>query len=97
MGVDYNANFGIGFKVNIPDCEDVYEKLKEIPEGYGYFLVGDGSYTGKEDDIYIVIKDIFKDGYEGIEQKGEILRKAISDMGIEVEGKLDIVGGLRIW
>jgi len=102
MGVDYRASFGIGFKVSLPydeeNEEDVYieEILEGIPEGYSYFETGSGNYTGKPNTWYVVIDDIFKDDYENIQQKGEVLQEVLKSLGLEIESKFDVVGGLLI-
>ena len=102
MGVDYYASYGIGFKVNFESDNEEYESLYEYLEEnlndgkYRYFEVGSGSYTGQEDDVYIVIKEPFKDGYNNIESLGKELRQHLKELGLFIHNELDVVGGLRV-
>jgi len=104
MGVDYNGNYGIGVKVIRKEFEEGHEYyedfltwLDEQLEGwaYEYFEVGEGSYTGEEDDIYVVFKNPFKNGYN-LEASVEEMLAFLRIQGIEYVGKVDVVGGLRI-
>lgn len=105
MGVDYSGNYGIGVKVLVPELEEEHDYfddelgyvdnlLKDTE--YEYFEVGDGSYSGKKDDLYICFKNPFKDGYN-IEDKVIELYLFLSNTDLEVIGKVNEVGGLRVW
>jgi hypothetical protein len=106
MGVDYSGNYGIGIQVALPDFEedsDWYEDelgfLESILLGtnYYYFEVGEGSYTGNTDNIYICIDNPFKDGYCALGYKSDVLIKFLQENKIEFYGTIDVVGGLRIY
>jgi hypothetical protein len=104
MGVDYNANYGIGYQVkgsdDIPEdqleyglAEYLYGKLGDEFE---HFEVGEGNYTGEENDIYIVVKSAFKDGLD-LTAKKKALDEEIKRLKLEPVGKFGDVGGLYVW
>lgn len=53
-------------------------------------------YTGVDDDIYICINEPFENGYD-ITDKVNGLMEFLAGTDLEVIGKVDEVGGLRIW
>lgn len=106
MGVDYSAHYGIGIKITLPGFDEDHEWfenelgwLEEILENtdYFYFEVGDENYTGERNDLYLCIKNPFKDGYCALEEKASKLLQFLQENKIEFKGKVDIVGGLEIW
>lgn len=105
MGVDYTGNYGIGVQVYLPDFEEDHEwyddrlgYLEDVLENapYSYFEVGEGNYTGEDDDIYICIDKPFENGYD-ITEKVNSLLEFLENTELTVIGKVDEVGGLRIW
>ena len=106
MGVDYSGNYGIGVKVIIPTIEDENDEWFEDELGYldsllqetdyYYFQVGESSYTGGEDDTYVCLDKPFEDGYD-ITNKVNQLIEFLQSTNLEVVGKVDEVGGLRVW
>ena len=104
MGVYYNGNYGIGVRVVRKDFdknheyyEDFLGWLDEQLEGwaYEYFEVGKSTYQGGEDDVFVVFKNPFKNGYN-LEASVEEMLAFLRIQGIEYVGNVDVVGGLRI-
>lgn len=104
MGVDYTGHYGFGVKI-IRNEEEyfldwIYEKC-ETNEDIYYFEVGEGNYTGDENDIFVCINvedQIDKDnGYKFLEYKAEELYEFLRSIGLEYEGVANIVGGLEIY
>lgn len=106
MGVDYSANYGIGFKVEatarLYDREDddfiLQEYLEEtLSDDYRYFEVGDGSYTGEENDVYVIFRDkVGLAPLENYKDRLDVLRKHLEDLLLEVSEE-GLVGGLNVW
>lgn len=106
MGVDYSANYGIGFRVEasaqLLDREDdelyLQEYLdEELSDEYRYFEVGSGNYTGKDNDVYVIFRD--RSGLaplENYKERLEALRKHLEDILLEVSEE-GLVGGLNVW
>lgn len=60
------------------------------------FEVGQGSYTGKMNDYYVILDDDTLD--ESLLEKCEKLRNGlIAEELIEVDDKASVVGGLNVW
>ncbi len=104
MGVDYSGNYGIGYQVTgsdeIPDAE-LEEGLSEylynkVGDGFQHFDVGSGSYTGEENDYYIVVKDAFKDGLD-LTAKKKAIDDELKRLKLEPVGDFGDVGGLSVW
>jgi len=103
MGVDYTGNYGIGLRIQLPIFEEEHQYYEDeeswldqiLGEEYYYFDVGEGSYTGEDNDYYVCLKKPFKDGYDILDKVVE-LKKFLSDNGIEFFGEVDEVGGLLI-
>lgn len=101
MGVDYTGHYGVG--VQIKRQEDTEDKdfidfLDEIIEdtGFYYFEVGKGNYTDDGNEIFLSLKEPFKDGYN-IQQKVNELLDFITRHKLERVGEVKEVGGLEIW
>lgn len=99
MGVDYTANFGIGVRVIRKEVEDddFGSWLDDKLDGwaYEYISVGCEMYSDEENDLYVILKDPFRHGYNlgaTVEEFLAFLR--LND--IEYDGKVDVVGGLLI-
>ena len=106
MGVDYSGNFGIGIQIFLPEFEEDHEWfedetgwLDEIlkDKDYFYFEVGEGSYTGEQNEMYLCIDEPFEDGYCGLTYKAKLLIDFLEENNITYEGKVDVVGGLNVW
>lgn len=103
MGVDYTANYGIGFKINSNHEdfeEDPYSFLDDILEDspYEYFEVGSGSYTGHSNDYYVALSAIDSEIDSGLTGRVENLKAfLLSNDLISESDKGSLVGGLRIW
>lgn len=103
MGVDYTATFGIGIEVKGVDYNEkgfdcMYEYLDDLLEGtnFEYGESGEGAYTGEENDFYILIKNPFENGIEGLAGKANELEVFLKDKNIPYD-KINLVGGLHIW
>ena len=100
--VEFNDLFEViaeKYEVDVDDASDyILEYLDELLEGtdYDYFEVGDRMYSGQPNEIYIAIKDVFKDGYD-IREKVTNLIKICEDNGLTMVGEVDVVGGLEIY
>jgi len=104
MSVDYRGNYGIGIQVVRQEFEEGHEYyedflgwLDEQLDGYAYdyFEVGESTYVGGEDEIYVSFKDPFRNGYD-LEASVDELLAFLKINKIEYIGKVDVVGGLRI-
>lgn len=105
MGVDYSANYGIGFKVEPSETlrdtlanKDSYilEYIDEILEDkYTYFEVGDASYTGGENTVYVVLADE-KTPFNLIDSELDELENLLTSKDLIVSER-GLVGGLNIW
>lgn len=104
MGVDYTANYGIGFQVNVPDYDELEEMnldldsyLSDIlPSNTSYFEVGQGNYTGEQNDYYVILDD--DEINESLLERCEELRaKLLSEGLISSDNKVSVVGGLNVW
>lgn len=106
MGVDYSANYGIGFSVKVSaqllDREDgelyLQEYLEEnLSNDYRYFEVGSGNYTGEDNDVYVIFKDMAGLApLENYKERLDVLRKHLEDLLLEVSEE-GLVGGLNVW
>lgn len=111
MGVDYTGHYGIGIKIELIDFDDenldkeiaelecMSEVLEEKLDGdkYSWFEVGQGNYTGKDNDYYIEVDEPFKDGLNNLEEKRDELLKHLKEIGLEPSGEFGVVGGLEVW
>ncbi|ROH98305.1 hypothetical protein EGI16_21750 [Chryseobacterium sp. G0240] len=98
MGVDYSANFGIGFKIKHPQSNDKFEKeyegdfieffYKEIQplidekEDYRSFQVGEGCYDGTENEIYVVVNGNLSEGWNDVLRKTAFLKTFLWDLDL---------------
>ncbi len=99
MGVDYSANFGIGYKVNVTpnDDETDSEHLEGLNmSGLTYFETGQERYGGKSE-FYIVLAEPFKNGLDLSEPK-KLIDKFIEDNpSIQKASTFGMVGGILVW
>lgn len=101
MGVDYNANFGIGYKVvdarteeQIEEVEFLYYLEEELEKtDYWCFETGDGWYTGNENEFFVVLKEPFKNGVDLTEDK-MLLGRKLKSLDVEIDGDFDLHGDI---
>ena len=105
MGVDYSGNYGIGVQIIRTEFEEDHEYYDDFlgyleenicGTDYYYFEVGDGMYSGGENELYICIDNPFGSGYGGLEDKVNRLYSFLGANKIEYVGSVDVVGGLEI-
>ena len=98
MGVDYTAQKGLGFKVNVESSEDPYDFLDrlllESEEEYSFFDVGD-CYGEYPIDYYVVLSNYDLD--EKLMFRIEKLKSFLIEKKlISIEESASLVGGLLI-
>ena len=103
MGVDYEANYGIGVEVSDLcfdelDYDDVHEYLYDKLKGseYKHIEEGEETYTDYANTHYIVIPNPFEQGVDGLVSKIEKFYRFLKIKDIAYTGKVDVVGGLHI-
>jgi len=110
MGVDYTSHYGIGFQIKYIDFESEnkssinteHECLEEYldeeldSELFSWFKVGEGSYTGEQDEYYVTINSPFESGINGLEYKETILRLGLKGLKLEPIGSFGSIGGLEV-
>ena len=104
MGVDYSANFGIGYKVSLSEERMINNgfgmyianNLDEDLRGtdYNYFETGEGDYTGEDNEHYVTIIDR-KVVIQKLVSQLENLNNFLVDKGYDIESLGGIVGGLH--
>lgn len=111
MGVDYSGHYGIGIGVESIDFNDenlssevtelgcMGEFLDEKLDGekYGWFEVGEGNYTGEENDFFVEIIEPFAEGLNNLEQKRDELLNHLKEIGVTPKGEFGAIGGLEVW
>ena len=104
MGVDYSGHYGIGFKVLLPELPEDHEFFEDerfwlddiIEKRFDWFEVGEGMYTGEDNEIYICIKDPFENGLDITEKTNELI-SFLNEYNIKFEGDINEVGGLEVY
>ena len=104
MGIDYSANYGVGYEVeegeSIADTEELEDGLIEYlyceadSERFESFETGN-AYSGEIDGVYLSIKTPFKDGLDLTSAKAE-LDKEVERLGLDVVGEFGEIGGLYV-
>lgn len=109
MGVDYSAHYGLGFKIKLIEFDDelteetektfttnlLDEKLDQ--DNYGWFEVGEDTYGGPENELFVYILEPFKDGLSNLEFLKTKLVSHLNEIGISPDGEFDLQGGLEVW
>jgi len=103
MGIDYHAEYGIGYEVEasyeISDTEDIEDGLDEylwskLGEGFKTFRIGCG-ISGEFEGTYVTVDNPFKDGLDLTEAKAR-LDYELSRIKVEAVSEFNEVGGLFI-
>lgn len=111
MGVDYSGHYGIGIEVEPIDFEDenLSSEIAELEcmsefldekldaEKYGWFEVGEGNYTGNDNDYYVEVHKPFDDGFAELEKKKAELLNHLKEIGLTPKGEFGAIGGLEVW
>ena len=103
MSIDYNSNYGIGYKVceseEIAETEELEDGLNdyiwnESGDNFEGFEEGN-AMCGDIDETYLVIKDPMKNGLDLTKIKAE-LDAEIKRLKLDVESEFGVVGGLYV-
>ena len=102
MGVDYDANFGLGYEIMFPESwngKEDYDEwefldflLKDVP--YSYIWWGDQCYTG-DPNTYAIVLDETPNRVELSDKLWE-LEKFLKEKGIDYDSSTYLVGGLEV-
>lgn len=106
MGVDYSANFGIGYKIKKVSEEVLEEydvdigyffdeKLQPYKDEVSYFETGYGRYTGEDNEYFLVLKNPLS--ILDLTHVKETLDVVIYELGLETDSEFGLVGGLLVW
>lgn len=95
MGVDYEPEYGIGYKLFLESVDSYYELKESLPDNFFCFRVGESSYCGGDDDYFICSSEPFENGLD-LTSKKEELDKFISENEIEKIGEYGLVGDLYV-
>ena len=105
MGVDYRAEFGIGYQVeatddlrdlDVFDIEGLYEYLdNECGSGFKALISGN-YYSGKFNGAFMVLASPFKSGIDLTSSKW-ILDEELIRLKVRPVGDFGVVGGLLVW
>ena len=104
MGVDYKGQYGIGYEVELTSMEDEDgEELSmgdglddRLGDGFEWFQVGSGSYSGRPDRYFVAIVDPFANGLDLTEKKNA-LDAELERIGLKPIGAFNAIGGLYVW
>lgn len=107
MGVDYSAEFGIGYKIKVATevIQEEYDGdtsgylqdiIENFVDGVTYFETGSEVYGGDENEWYLVIEEPFADGLDLTHIK-ECLDDIIDSSDLERDSEFGVVGGLLVW
>ena len=101
MGVDYNVNFGIGFKVksDIDENDELHmtDYLDELIDEskYSWFEVGEADYVGGKNEYYVVLDELKP--INTLEKRvAELKQHLLSENLIIDSEEFDLVGGLHV-
>jgi len=103
MGIDYEAYYGIGAQIDIESIEarskhgeDFREVLDGLlPKNFSYFEVGNNYTNDFIPEVYIVVKNPFENGVDGLKAKTDELQVFLIENELKYE-KIDCVGGLSV-
>ena len=105
MGVDYDANYGVGYEVveneELSGTEEVGDGLSDYlfdncSDGFKYFEVGNAYNDDSESKCFLVVKNPFENGLN-LESVKERLDKELERLRLESCGDFGAVGGLNVW
>lgn len=102
MSVDYDAYYGIGYKVEEGDkideellADGLEEYLcEEVGNGFECFQIGN-AFTGEFSAVCLVIKDPFRNGLD-LSSAKENLETEMKRLNIKPVGSFGLVGGLYV-
>ena len=93
MSIEYDANFGIGYKIVGDDT--IFAVLDKLSTQFAYYCIGDSFDSSELMEFIVVIKKPFKNGYNLLIEK-QALDAELSRLGIKPSSKFDVVGDLYI-
>ena len=100
MGVDYDANYGIGFKIKLlnsvehnEDKNYTIEHLESELDGerFEYFQVGEDCYGGDTNELFVCAVNPFEHGIPDLEHIKSEIKTHLDFIGIETDGDLDLL------
>lgn len=80
------------------DTSNFLEYLDDLLDDnnhYSYFEVGSEMYGGNSNEIFLILRNPFKDSYD-ITEKVKNLREFCENNLLLINGEIDVVGGLLI-
>lgn len=111
MGVDFDANFGLGYKIECPIyenkketyretldgvIEDMYDFKKYVKKSSKYILCEVGdTYDNDETEWYIFMKHPFEHSFDLTDEVTK-MTEYCRNMGIKTIGRFGCYGGLLI-
>ena len=110
MGVGYNANFGLGYKISCPIDEndentywhtidgiisDMFDACEFVKKSSKYRICKIGDTYEEKPDYYIFIKYPFEHGFD-VTNDVKKLDEYCKSMGIKTIGRFGCYGGLLI-
>lgn len=104
MGVDYTGQYGIGYEVEYVEHTDadgddlgMADFLDEsLSDGFEWFQVGNGSYSGRPDRYFVAIEKPFDGGLD-LTNKKKSLDAELERIGLTPIGEFNVIGGLYVW
>ncbi len=68
---------------------------KKFTYGFNYFKIGEGNYTGEQDDYFIEIENVFSNGLN-LTKKKKKFDKFIKKHRFKTIGKFGLIGGVEM-
>ena len=102
MSVEYRAEFGIGYQINIDNKEEPNDYLEtlfindsNLNKDFTFIEIGDGDYTGEKNDWFIILKDP-NDKLNDLSKYKLKLEILLKKHNISTINDFGVVGGLYI-
>jgi len=108
MGVDYDANYGIGvwltdidFSERKESIDNMYDYIENLPESKDieteYFEIGSGAYSGEDNPICLCIKEeLVKENIKNLGPLIDMFTSYLKENKIKYKGEVGLIGGIHI-